>query len=189
MQKMQKNLSCERSRSSNGISWETGIDQVGTGMAQFLAGVAAVPRSLLNRLQPEIIAALFQELTPRSIDPSSWVSAVPRGDDGMFRSREANARLSLLLLLIATCWEGVRFQQVGGEGFFVRLLSDPDARVRHYTAVFLQQRLRQLFPQHFQRGLRKLVRQAQQQNDPNLLHSAYLQVSTLVDSQLMDVGL
>lgn len=161
--------------------------EASTGVGQLLAGVAAVPRILLDQLQPDILAALFQELSNSGAAPASSQS----GGGGVFRmqSREADARLTLLLLLVRMCWEAPRFHQAGGDAFFLKLLQDPDARVRQHTAVFLQQHLQQQFPQQFQRGLRKLVRQAQQQNDLNLLHNAFLQVSTLVDSQLIDIGL
>lgn len=161
--------------------------EASTGMGQLLAGVAAVPRILLEQLRPDILAALFQELSSWEVGPASSLSS--SGGAFHMQSREADTRLALLLLLLSMCWDGSRFQQAGGDAFFLKLLQDPDARVRQHTAVFLQQHLQQQFPQQFQRGLRKLVRQAQQQNDFNLLHNAYLQVSSLVDSQLIDIGL
>ena len=42
-------------------------------------------------------------------------------------------------------------KQAGGEGVFVDLLSDGDARVRYYASVFLQQRLRSARPEVYRR--------------------------------------
>jgi hypothetical protein len=143
---------------------------------QLLSGAGAVPRQLLDQLHPEVLTTLLRELS----------HVGPHGHCGM-RARQADARWGVLLLLVAVCWDGVRFQEAGGETFFVELLSDLDPRVRHHAAVFLQQLFLQSYPQAYTRALRKLVRQAQQHNDLNLLQNAYMQVSTMLEMQLIDV--
>jgi hypothetical protein len=59
----------------------------------------------------------------------------------------------VLLLLMGRCAsDAAALQALGGVAFFSGLLSEPDARVRHYAAVFVLRQLMLQQPQQYRCG-------------------------------------
>lgn len=59
----------------------------------------------------------------------------------------------MLLLLMARCAaDAGALSALGGAGFFSALLSEADARVRHYAAVFVLRQLMLTQPQQYRCG-------------------------------------
>ncbi|KAK9809122.1 hypothetical protein WJX72_009687 [[Myrmecia] bisecta] len=101
-----------------------------------------------------------------------------------------DVRAALLMLLIGRCgMDNTSLQQAGGEGMFVDLLSDVDARVRFYASAFLQQRVVATRPEVYRKALRALLQQAQQHNDDRLLRNPFSQIRAMIDSRSVDFGL
>ena len=64
-----------------------------------------------------------------------------------------DARAAVLLLLMGRCAsDAAALQALGGVAFFSGLLSEPDARVRHYAAVFVLRQLMLQQPQQYRCG-------------------------------------
>ncbi len=62
------------------------------------------------------------------------------------------------------------------ERLFAGLLSDSEARVRYFAALFLLQRLMAVHGDAYRTALRQLVVRAQQVNDEKMLDNPFLQV-------------
>ncbi|PRW39232.1 hypothetical protein C2E21_7090 [Chlorella sorokiniana] len=170
-----------------------------TQLWSFLNGHATVPQELLRLVPPLLLRTLFEDLRPdasalqyeamaaagagapaarlaRAADAALGVKAGVQADQPLW-----DARAAVLLLLMARCAaDAAALRALGGAGFFSALLSEADARVRHYAAVFVLRQLMLRQPQQYRRALRGVVARAQAANDERLLASPYLQLKAML---------
>ncbi len=93
----------------------------------------------------------------------------------------------LHLLMGRCCADASALASIGGNAFFVDLLTEADPRVRYYAALFVLRSLVTGQPQAYRRALRQVAARAQQANDERLLCNPYLQVKAMLEQQLVDL--
>eukprot|EP00887_Chlorella_sp_A99_P002375 scaffold10.g2375.t1 len=174
----------------------------GTLLWSFLAGLSGVPMELLRLVSPVLLlrAARAAEgwhasagrLT-KALDAALGVKGTAQAGRPLY-----DARAAVLLLLMGrvlddpealsqldeACARGGGGGGGGWPAFFAGLLGEHDVRLRHAAAAFV---LRALAPGALRRGLRAVVKRAQQANDEKLLQNPYLQVRAMLDLREIDL--